>query len=101
MTDHLLFLIVGLGAGAAYAALAMALVTTYRGTGVINIAQGAMAMWAAFVYDELRRQGDLVLTVGRLDLGGGLQVWPALLTGVSVAAALGLILHVAVFRPLR
>ena len=72
MTDHLLFLIVGLGAGAAYAALAMALVTTYRGTGVINIAQGAMAMWAAFVYDELRRQGDLVLPVGRLDLGGGL-----------------------------
>ncbi len=101
MTDHLLFLIVGLGAGAAYAALAMALVTTYRGTGVINIAQGAMAMWAAFVYDELRRQGDLVLPVGRLDLGGGLQVWPALLTGVAVAAALGLILHVAVFRPLR
>jgi branched-chain amino acid transport system permease protein len=101
MTDHLLFLIVGLGAGAAYAALAMALVTTYRGTGVINIAQGAMAMWAAFVYDELRRQGDLVLPVGQLDLGGGLQVWPALLTGVAVAAALGLILHVAVFRPLR
>ena len=58
-------------------------------------------MWAAFVYDELRRQGDLVLPVGRLDLGGGLQVWPALLTGVAVAAALGLILHVAVFRPLR
>jgi branched-chain amino acid transport system permease protein len=101
MTDHLLFLIVGLGAGAAYAALAMALVTTYRGTGVINIAQGAMAMWAAFVYDELRRQGDLVLPVGRIDLGGGLQVWPALLTGVAVAAALGLTLHVAVFRPLR
>ena len=89
MTDHLLFLIVGLGAGAAYAALAMALVTTYRGTGVINIAQGAMAMWAAFVYDELRRQGDLVLPVGRVDLGGGLQVWPALLTGVAVAAAPG------------
>jgi len=101
VTDHLLFLIVGLGAGAAYAALAMALVTTYRGTGVINIAQGAMAMWAAFVYDELRRAGDLVLPVGRLDLGGGLAVWPALLTGVAVAAALGLILHVAVFRPLR
>ena len=101
MTDHLLFLIVGLGAGAAYAALAMALVTTYRGTGVINIAQGAMAMWAAFVYDELRRQGDLVLPVGRIDLGGGLPAWPALLTGVAVAAALGLVLHVAVFRPLR
>jgi branched-subunit amino acid ABC-type transport system permease component len=42
VSEHLLFLIVGLGAGAAYAAIAMALVTTYRGTGVINIAQ---AQW--------------------------------------------------------
>ena len=101
MSDHLLFLIVGLGAGAAYAALAMALVTTYRGTGVINIAQGAMAMWAAFAYDELRRRGDLVLPAGRLDLGGGLEVWPALLLGVALASALGLVLHLVVFRPLR
>ncbi len=69
MTHHVLFLIVGLGAGAVYAGLAMALVTTYRGTGVINFAQGAMAMWAAFVYDELRKTGDLVLPVGRIHLG--------------------------------
>lgn len=101
MTDHLLFLIVGLGAGAAYAALAMAVVTTYRGTGVVNIAQGAMAVWAAFVYDELRREGDLVLPAGRVDLGGGLAAGPALLAGLATAAALGLLLHLAVFRPLR
>jgi branched-chain amino acid transport system permease protein len=101
MTDHLLFLIVGLGAGAAYAAIGMAVVTTYRGTGVINIAQGAMAMWAAFVYDELRRQGDLVLPVGRVDLGDGLAAWPALAAGVAAAAVLGLLLHLVVFRPLR
>ncbi len=101
MTEHLLFLIVGLGAGAAYAAIAMALVTTYRGTGVINIAQGAMAMWAAFVYDALRRQGDLVLPVGRVHLGDGLATWPALGVGVVTAALLGLILHLVVFRPLR
>jgi branched-chain amino acid transport system permease protein len=101
MTDHLLFPIVGLGAGAAYAAMAMALVTTYRGTGVINIAQGAMAMWSAFVYDELRRQGDLVLPVGRVDLGGGWPVWPALVAGVAAAALLGIVLHLVVFRPLR
>jgi branched-chain amino acid transport system permease protein len=101
MTDHVLFLIVGLGAGAAYAAIGMAVVTTYRGTGVINIAQGAMAMWAAFVYDELRRQGDLVLPVGRVDLGDGLATWPALAAGVAAAAVLGLLLHLVVFRPLR
>jgi branched-chain amino acid transport system permease protein len=101
VTEHLLFLIVGLGAGAAYAAIAMALVTTYRGTGVINIAQGAMAMWAAFAYDELRRQGDLILPVGRLHLGTGLSTWPAIVVGVAAAALLGLILHLVVFRPLR
>jgi branched-chain amino acid transport system permease protein len=101
VSEHLLFLIVGLGAGAAYAAIAMALVTTYRGTGVINIAQGTMAVWAAFVYDELRRQGDLVMPVGRVHLGGGLSTLPALVIGVATVALLGLILHLVVFRPLR
>jgi branched-chain amino acid transport system permease protein len=101
VSEHLLFLIVGLGAGAAYAAVAMALVTTYRGTGVVNIAQGAMAMWAAFTYDELRRTGDLVLPAGRVDLGIGWPGVPALAVGVASAAVIGLVLHLAVFRPLR
>ncbi|HEX7135215.1 MAG TPA: ABC transporter permease [Iamia sp.] len=101
MDEHLLFLIVGLGAGAAYAGLAMAVVTTYRGTGVINIAQGAMAMWPAFVFAELRTTGDLVLPVGRLALGGRLAVGPALAVGLASAVALALVLHVVVFRPLR
>jgi len=101
MSQHVLFLIVGLGAGAAYAGVAMAVVTTYRGTGVVNIAQGAMAMWAAFVYDELRRAGDLVLPAGRVHVGEQIGMWPALLVGTASAALLGLALHVAVFRPLR
>jgi len=101
MTRFLLFLVVGLGAGAAYAAIGMALVTTYRGTGVINIAQGAMAMWGAFVYDELRRTGDLVPPVGRLHFGYVLGAWPALALGVASAAVLGLLVHLLVFRPLR
>ena len=46
MSVYLLFLIVGLGLGALYAALALGLVIVYKGTGVINFAQGAMAMWA-------------------------------------------------------
>ena len=97
----MLFLVVGLGAGAAYAAVAMGLVTAYRGSGVINIAQGAMAMWPAYVFDELRIRGDLVLPVGRLRLGGPMGTWPALLIGLVTAAALGLVVHVLVFRPLR
>ena len=101
MDQHLLFLIVGLGGGAAVAALAMALVTTYRGTGVINIAQGSMAMWAAFVYDELRRTGDLVLPIGKVHVGVDIGGWAAAATGVLSAAAVALLLHLSVFRPLR
>src|SRR5690349_14024049 len=63
MSVHLLFLIVGLGLGALYASLALGLVVVFKGTGVVNFAQGAMAMWAAFVYDEIRKTGDLVFVV--------------------------------------
>ncbi len=101
MNEVLLFFVVGLGAGAAYAAVGMALVTTYRGTGVLNIAQGAMAMWAAFVYDELRTTGDLVAPIGRLDLGTSVGVGPALAIALTSVAGLGLLAHVLVFRPLR
>jgi branched-chain amino acid transport system permease protein len=105
VTEHLLFLIVGLGAGAAYAGVAMGIVTTYRGTGVINIAQGAMAMWPAFVFDELQRTGTLVFPVGRVDLGPVLGEdigpWLALVVAMVSAALLGLAVHFLVFRPLR
>jgi branched-chain amino acid transport system permease protein len=101
VTRHLLFLIVGLGAGAVYAGLAMAVVTTYRGTGVINIAQGAMAMWSAFVFARLRTTGDLVLPAGRIHTGAPMAVAPALVIGLLAAAALALMLHLVVFRPLR
>ncbi len=101
MSTHVLFLIVGLGAGAAYAAVAMALVATYRGTGVVNIAQGAMAMWSAFVYDELRKSGDLVFPVGRVHVADRVSAWPAFVIGVASAALVALLLHLLVFRPLR
>ena len=61
MSDYINFLIVGFGAGAAYAAIALGLVVTYKGTGVINFAAGAMGAWGCYVYDELRRSGNLLL----------------------------------------
>ena len=39
----------GLGSGAIYAALALALVLIHRATGVINFAQGEMAMFTTYV----------------------------------------------------
>ncbi len=101
MREHLLFLIVGLGAGAIYAALAMGLVATYRGTGVINVAQGAMAMWGAYVYAQIRETGELILPIGGVDVGGPAGPAWAFVAGAGSAALLGLLVHLLVFRPLR
>jgi branched-chain amino acid transport system permease protein len=99
------FLLLGLGAGAVYATLAMGLVLVHRATGVVSFAHGAIAMYLTYVYAELRDSGDLVLPVvglpHRIGLGGPLPFLPALALCLVVAAGLGLLLHRAVFRPLR
>lgn len=105
MTQYFAFALIGLGVGSFYAALATGLVVTYRGTGVINFAAGAMATWGVYVYDELRRSGDFVLPVvaipGRIDFGETVGLVPAFGLGVASATAVGLVAHLAVFRPLR
>lgn len=88
-----------------YAAIAMGLVLVHRATGVVSVAQGALAMYLTYGYAELRDAGDLVLPVvgvpDRIDLGGPLGFWPALGLTLLVAVLLGLLVHRAVFRPLR
>ena len=108
MQQYLLFAIVGLGFGSIYAALSMGVVITYRGTGVINFATGAMAMWGAYVYDELTDTGNLVLPVvivrHRVSLGGDSGTVPfatAIVLAVLSCGLVGLMVHFLVFRPLR
>ena len=55
MSDYLFFALLGTGAGAIIAALALGLVITHEGSGVVNLAHGAMATWVAYVYADLRR----------------------------------------------
>jgi branched-chain amino acid transport system permease protein len=104
VSQYILFLFIGLGTGSIYAALAMGLVVTYTGTGVINFAQGAMAMYAAYVYDELRKTGDLVFPVfgihDRWHLGSPPLI-VCVLIGIACSTVLGLVVHFFVFRPLR
>jgi ABC-type branched-subunit amino acid transport system ATPase component/ABC-type branched-subunit amino acid transport system permease subunit len=102
--NDLVFLVLGLGAGAAYAAIALGLVVVHTGAGVLNLAQATFAMWAAYVYDEIRVSGDLVLPVGRIGLAGvagGRSAALACVAGVLSAAGLAFVAHLAVFRPLR
>lgn len=62
------FAVLGLTVGAVYAALATGVITVYRATGIINFAQGAMALWAAYVCAYLRLSGRLVLPIGTVQL---------------------------------
>ncbi|MCT1354573.1 branched-chain amino acid ABC transporter permease/ATP-binding protein [Gordonia sp. p3-SID1431] len=104
MTDHLAFLVLGLGNGAVFAALGLALVMTFKSSGVVNFATGAVALYAAYTYAFLR-QGELLNPIpgfpATISLGSELGVAAALLISVAVAAFLGVILYLLVFRPMR
>ena len=85
--DVLRFAVLGLGAGAAYGLTAQGIVLVYRGSGVLNFAQGAFGMVGAYVVYLSREHG-----VGTP---------AALVLGVSVGAAIGAASHLLVMRPLR
>jgi branched-chain amino acid transport system permease protein len=105
VTDYLLFALLGLGTGAVYASLGLGIVLAYKGSGIINFAQGAMAMYIAYAFNELRTSGDLVLPVlglpARVDLGEALGFWAAFIIALELAVILGLFSYFFVFRPLR
>jgi len=104
MSDHLVFLALGLGNGAVYAALGLALVMTFRSSGVVNFATGAIALYVAYTYGFLRK-GELLSpipgTPTTIDLGGPWGFLPALALSLLIAAALGALLYGLVFRPVR
>jgi sulfate-transporting ATPase len=101
---HITSLLLGLGNGGVYAALAVALVLTYRSSGVVNFATGAMALYPAYIYAWLRQGKLLVLIPGlpqSVSLGRSLGFVPAALLTLAIAAAVGALLYAVVFRPLR
>ncbi len=107
MSSYSLFLILGLGAGATYAILGQGLVLKYRSAGVVDFAHGAVAMFIAYVFINLRTFGQLELPVVliphqiSLNGGKGLSTPLAIVISLVYAAILGLVLYVIVYRPLR
>jgi len=77
----------GLGSGAVYGSLALALVLVYRATHVINFAQGELAMATTYVAYQL--------------LQWGLSYWEAFFATLAVAFVLGSVLQVALIRPVQ
>ena len=91
MRDVLLFAALGLGAGALIASIALGVVLIYRGSGVINVATGAIAMVAAYIFWALRTDY----------LGFKLSTAPAFVVTLACMAAFGVLIELAIFRPLR
>src|SRR4249919_3291786 len=91
MKDIALFVLLGLGAGAVIAGIAMAVVVTYIGSGIINLATGAIAMVAAYAFWALRSDY----------FGFTLPTIPAIFVTLVVAVLVGVVSELLVFRPLR
>jgi branched-chain amino acid transport system permease protein len=88
--EILLFILLGLGSGALIAGIALAVVLTYRGSGVINLSTGAIAMLGGYAF--------WALNAGRL---ATLPTAVALPLSLLFVLAVGAITEFAVYRPLR
>jgi ABC-type branched-subunit amino acid transport system ATPase component/branched-subunit amino acid ABC-type transport system permease component len=80
------FLLLGVGAGAGYSLLGLGVVLVYRGSGVVNFAQGAVGLCGVAVFYELRNHTGSPAAV---------------VAGVLAAGALGAVIQAGVMRPLR
>lgn len=87
MKDFIQFAVLGLGAGAGYAILAEGIVLIYRGSGILNLAQGAIAMFCAYVFFHIT--------------GSGWPIGVAWVVSLACGGALGAAMQLAVMRPLR
>lgn len=85
MTELMSYVWVGLGNGAIYAMLGLGLVVIYRSTGLLNFAQGEIAMFTAYVIWTL------------IDVG--LPSWVALFAGIGAGFLLGALIHQIAVRP--
>jgi branched-chain amino acid transport system permease protein len=85
------FALLGLGIGALIAGIALAVVLFYRGSGVINLASGGIAMFAGYTYWALR--------TGLF--GPDIPTAPALVITFVVIVAFAVAMELLAFRPLQ
>ncbi len=86
MSEFFQQVVAGLGSGAIYGALALALVLIHRATGVINFAQGEMAMFTTYIAWTLIENH-------------GWSYWPAFVVTLAFAFLLGLGVQRVVIAP--
>ena len=86
MAEFLQQVVAGLATGSIFAALALALVLIHRATGVINFAQGEMAMFTTYVAWALMEHH-------------GWSYWPAFVATLIIAFVLGVGIQRVAIRP--
>jgi branched-chain amino acid transport system permease protein len=91
MQQLLLFVLLGLGSGALIAGIALAVVLTYRGSGIINLATGSIAMLSGYCYWALKTGA----------VGSGMSTGPALALTFVYTLLVGAAMELIAFRPLR
>ena len=87
MQEFLQQVLSGIATGGIYASLALALVLIYNAMGLVNFAQGEMAMLATFLAYSL--------------IGRGLSYWIVLPVVIAVAFAGGLVIQRVIIRPVE
>jgi branched-chain amino acid transport system permease protein len=87
MQEFLQQVLSGIASGGIYASLALALVLIYNAMGLVNFAQGEMAMFATFLAFTL--------------LGRGMSYWIALPITIAIAFAAGIVIQRVVIRPVE
>jgi branched-chain amino acid transport system permease protein len=92
MSLVLLFALLGLGTGALIAGIALGVVLCYRGSGIINLATGAVAMVGGYSFWSLKSGFFFDLRLGTV---------PALVVTLVVVLLAGVLIELGAFRPLR
>ena len=80
-------MVIGLSSGAIYGLLALALVIIHRATGVVNFAQGELAMLTTFIAWQLVQEG--------------VPYWVSFFATIAIAFVVGVALQRTVIRPLE
>ncbi|WP_322044045.1 ABC transporter permease subunit [Paraburkholderia sp. J67] len=81
------YALLGLSTGGAYALVALGLVAVYRGTGVVNFAQGGIGMVSAYAFWKLYAHA-------------GVPLWPAIGLGIAAGVAISIAFYGFVGRRL-
>ena len=89
MKSFLQFVVIGIGAGATYALFAQGAILIYRGSGLVNFAQGAVGTFSAY------------LTFVELKANHGWATLPAIVVGIAAAVIVSLLFQATVLRRLK